>query len=57
MPRWAPIFFLQALLAAYPGFFGLAGLPPAIARVLLVVFVILLVASGVPNAVRGRPPV
>ena len=55
MLGWALIFFPMALLAACPGAFGLAGMAAAIAKVLLVVFVILLTVSGVANAVRDRP--
>ena len=53
MLGWALTFLTFALAAGYLGFFELAGLGASIARILLVVFVILLVVSSFSGAVRG----
>jgi uncharacterized membrane protein YtjA (UPF0391 family) len=39
------------------GFFGLAGIAATIAKLLLVVFVVLLIVSAFSGALRGRPQV
>jgi uncharacterized membrane protein YtjA (UPF0391 family) len=57
MLGWALAFFILALIAAYMGFFALAGLAASIAKLLLVVFLILLVVSAFSGALRGRPPI
>jgi uncharacterized membrane protein YtjA (UPF0391 family) len=57
MLGWALAFFILALIAAYMGFFALAGLAAFIAKLLLVVFLILLVVSAFSGALRGRPPI
>ena len=57
MLSWAFAFFVLALVAAYMGFYGLAGTAALIAKFLLVVFLILLVVSAFSGALRGRPPV
>jgi uncharacterized membrane protein YtjA (UPF0391 family) len=54
---WALIFFLAATHAAHLGVFSVAGLAATIAKVLLVVFVILLVFGGVANAIGGWSPI
>ena len=56
MPGWALTFFLLALAAAYLGFFSLAGLAASIAKLLLIVFLILLIVSALSGALRGGPP-
>ncbi|HWY66896.1 MAG TPA: DUF1328 family protein [Rhizomicrobium sp.] len=57
MLGWALAFFVLALVAAYMGFFAMAGLAASIAKLLLVVFVILLIVSAFSGALRGRPPI
>jgi len=57
MLGWALAFFILALIAAYMGFFALAGLAASIAKLLLVVFLILLVVRAFSGALRGRPPI
>ena len=52
MLRWAIIFFVVALIAAFMGFGGVAGEAAWIGKVLLVVFLILAVVSMVMG--RGR---
>jgi uncharacterized membrane protein YtjA (UPF0391 family) len=56
MLGWALSFFVLALIAAFLGFFALAGLAAGIAKILLLAFVLLLVISLLSGAVRGRPP-
>jgi uncharacterized membrane protein YtjA (UPF0391 family) len=57
MLGWALAFFVLALIAAYMGFFAMAGLAASIAKLLLVVFVVLLIVSAFSGALRGRPPI
>jgi uncharacterized membrane protein YtjA (UPF0391 family) len=57
MLGWALAFLILALVAGYMCFFGLAGMAATIAKLLLVVFVILLIVSAFSGALRGRPPV
>ena len=57
MLGWALVFLLLSFVAAYLGFFGLAGMAAIFAKLLLVVFVILLIVSAFSGALRGRPPV
>lgn len=56
MLGWAFTFFLLALVAAYMGFYALAGVAAVIAKLLLVVFLILLIVSAFSGALRGRAP-
>jgi len=62
MLGWALTFLTLALAAGYLGFFELAGLGASIARILLLVFVILLVVGAFSGSVRSasdlpkRPP-
>jgi uncharacterized membrane protein YtjA (UPF0391 family) len=56
MLGYSLLFLLLSLVAAYLGFFELAGLAATIAKVLLIVFVVLLIVSGFSSALRGRPP-
>jgi uncharacterized membrane protein YtjA (UPF0391 family) len=54
MIRWAITFAILALIAALLGFGGLAGDFSYIAKILLLLFVVLLVVSLVVG--RGSPP-
>lgn len=56
MLGWALIFLILSLVAAYLGFFAFAGLTAIIAKLLLIVFVILLIVSAFSAALRGRAP-
>ena len=55
MLGWISTFLILA--ASSMGFFGLAGLAATVAKLLLIVFVILLIVSAFSGALRGRPPV
>ena len=57
MLGWALTFLILALVAAYMGFFALAGLAASIAKLLLIVFVVLLIVSAFSGALRGRPQI
>ena len=48
---------LEGLIAAYMGFFAMAGLAASIAKLLLVVFLVLLIVSAFSSALRGKPPI
>lgn len=54
MLGWAIVFAVLALAAAYLGFGMLAGAAAGIAKILFVVFLVLLVVSFVARAIRGR---
>lgn len=54
MLGYAVVFAIVALLAAWLGFGALSGVAASIAQILFVVFLVLLVASFVMRAVRGR---
>lgn len=56
MLGWALIFLILSLVAAYLGFFAFAGLTATIAKLLLIVFVILLIVSAFSGVLRGRAP-
>ena len=56
MLRWALIFLLLSLVAGALGFFALAGVAAMLAKILLIVFVILLLVSLFSGGFRGRPP-
>ncbi len=56
MLGWALTFFVLALIAAFLGFFALAGLAAEIAKLLLLAFVVLLLISMLSGALRGRTP-
>lgn len=56
MLHWALTFLVLALVAAFLGFFALAGLAAEIAKLLLITFVILLAISLISSALRGRTP-
>jgi uncharacterized membrane protein YtjA (UPF0391 family) len=56
MLGWALTFFVLSVVAAYMGFFSLAGPAALAAKVFLGLFLILLLVSAAMSAVRGRPP-
>ena len=56
MIGWALIFLMLALVAAFLGFFGLAGSAAGIAKILLFAFVVLFLISALSRALRGRAP-
>ena len=56
MLGWTLTFFVLSLVAAYMGFFGLAGSAALAAKVFLGLFLVLLAISAAMSAVRGRPP-
>lgn len=56
MLRWALIFLVVALIAAFLGFGGLAGAAIDIAKILFFVFLVLFLVSAVLHLVRGRAP-
>ena len=57
MYGWAATFLVLSLVAAYLGFFGLGGLAAVLVKLLLVVFLILLAASGLLGLIRDEPPI
>ena len=54
MLRWALIFLVVALIAAFLGFGGIAGNAVGIAKLLFFVFVVLFLVSLVLHLFRGR---
>jgi len=56
MLNWTLIFLVVALIAAALGFTAIAGTAAGIAKILFFVFLLLLLASAVAGAFRGRPP-
>ncbi len=56
MLGWALTFFIPAVIAAFLGFFAMAGLAAEIAKLLLVAFVVLLAISLISGSLRGRAP-
>jgi uncharacterized membrane protein YtjA (UPF0391 family) len=54
--RWSLIFLIVAIVAAALGLTVMAGTAAGIARLLFLVFFVLLVASAVAGAFHGRPP-
>jgi uncharacterized membrane protein YtjA (UPF0391 family) len=57
MLGWALVFAILAVIAGGLGFFALAGIAASIAKILLLVFVVLLVASFVMGRGPRRPVV
>ncbi|HEY1927362.1 MAG TPA: DUF1328 domain-containing protein [Caulobacteraceae bacterium] len=57
MLGWALVFALLAVVAGGLGFFALAGIAASIAKILLLVFLVLLIASFVMGRGRGTPVV
>ena len=56
MLSWALMFLVLALVAGLLGFFALAGLAATIAKLLLIVFVVLLIVSALTGGLLRRPP-
>lgn len=56
MLGWALSFFVLALIAAFLGFFAMAGLAAEIAKLLLIAFVVLLAISLITGSLRRRAP-
>jgi uncharacterized membrane protein YtjA (UPF0391 family) len=56
MLGWALTFFVLSVIAAYLGFFSLAGPAALAAKIFLGLFLVLLAVSAAMSAVRGRPP-
>lgn len=56
MLGWALTFFILALIAAFLGFFAMAGLAAEIAKLLLIAFVVLLAISLITGR-RRTPPI
>lgn len=56
MLHWTITFLILALIAGLLGFTTVAGTSFAIAKVLFVVFLVLLVVSALSNALRGKAP-
>jgi|KBSSwiStaDraftv2_1062776.scaffolds.fasta_scaffold2904000_1 uncharacterized membrane protein YtjA (UPF0391 family) len=56
MLAWALAFFLVALVAAWLGFFVLAGLASVLAKIVFVLFLIVLIVNGFQLAIRGIFP-
>jgi uncharacterized membrane protein YtjA (UPF0391 family) len=54
---WALTFLFLVLVAGALAFFGLGGMAAVLVKGLLLVFVILLAASGLLGLVRSEPPV
>ncbi len=54
MLGWALLFFILALVAGVLGFGVLAGVAASIAKILFLVFLVVLVASFVIRAIRGQ---
>jgi uncharacterized membrane protein YtjA (UPF0391 family) len=55
MLGWALVLAILAVVAGGLGFFALAGIAASIAKILLLVFVVLFVASFVMGRGPGRP--
>jgi uncharacterized membrane protein YtjA (UPF0391 family) len=55
MLGWVIVFAVLALVAGALGFFALAGLAASIAKILLLVFVVLLIISFFVRSTRGGP--
>jgi uncharacterized membrane protein YtjA (UPF0391 family) len=56
MLRWVLTFLIVSLVAALFGFTNIAGTASEIARVLFVIFLVLLVVSALMHAFRGKSP-
>jgi uncharacterized membrane protein YtjA (UPF0391 family) len=56
MLQWTITFFILALVAGLLGFTDVAGASAGIAKILFVVFLVLLVISGLSRALSGRTP-
>lgn len=56
MLPWALLFFLVALVAAWLGFYVLAGLASVLAKIVFVLFLVALIVNAFRLAIRGIPP-
>jgi uncharacterized membrane protein YtjA (UPF0391 family) len=56
MLRWVLTFLIVSLVAGLFGFTNIAGTASEIARVLFVIFLVLLVVSALVHAFRGKSP-
>lgn len=56
MLNWTITFFLLAIVASIFGFGGLAGTFAEVAKILAILFVVLLVASLLYGMITGRKP-
>jgi uncharacterized membrane protein YtjA (UPF0391 family) len=54
---WTVTFLILAGIAAYLGFLGLTGLAAVFVKFLLLIFLMLLAASGFLSLIRRKPPV
>ena len=54
MLKWAGVFFIIAIIAAFFGFVGIAGAAIEIAKVLFYIFVILFIITLVAGLIAGR---
>lgn len=54
MLRWALIFFVVAVIAAFFGFIGIAGAAIDIAKIIFYIFLILFVISLVAGMISGK---
>ena len=57
MYGWALTFFVLASVAAYLGFFGLAGLAAEFVKLLFVVFFVLLAGTSLLGLIQDEPPI
>lgn len=57
MLGWALTFLIVAIVAAYLGFFALAGVAASIAKGVFLIFLALLILGAARQALQGRPPV
>ena len=56
MLYWTLTFFVLAIIAGLLGFTTIAGTAYAVAKVLFLVFLVLLIVSFFSNALRGKTP-
>lgn len=56
MLAWALLFFVFALAAAWLGFYVLAGLAGLLAKIVFVLFLVVLIVNAFRLATRGIPP-
>lgn len=56
MLAYALLFFVLALAAAWLGFFVLAGIAGLLAKIVFVLFLVVLIVNAFQYAIRGIPP-
>lgn len=54
---WTLTFLFLTIIAAYLGFFGLAGMAASLVRIAFVVFLALLAGSSLIGLLRSEPPI